>query len=226
MSAYYDLYENAFARRERRQEITPCTYLPEKDLYPKGVCGTYRNFPTSAQECDRGSIGCLHWRVVRFAGQRKHRGAGRTRILQHFTEMLARDRREKKEKSAPNPSNSKTYTCASAARSATTSRRKWRWNVYTPLPRKSKKVVETTEENKKSRTETVPQAECMYQQERIHPIERTNQTCRHRRAEQIHPARVPAPPRNGKVNGLCAARKRHSKTKFRGANTETQRHRN
>ena len=70
--------------------------------------------------------------------------------------------------------------------------------------------------SKKSRTGTVPQAECMHQQERIHPIERTNQTCRHRRAEQIHPARVPAPPRNGKVNGLCAARKRHSKRNLGG----------
>ena len=76
--------------------------------------------------------------------------------------------------------------------------------------------------NKKSRTGTVPQAECMYQQERIHPAKRTNQTCRHRRTEQLHPARVPAPPRNGKVNGLCATRKRHSKRNLGG---QAQRHR-
>ena len=77
--------------------------------------------------------------------------------------------------------------------------------------------------NKKSRTGTVPQAECMYQQERIHPAKRTNQTCRHRRTEQLHPARVPAAAANGKVNGLCATRKRHSKRNLGG---QAQRHRN
>ena len=74
--------------------------------------------------------------------------------------------------------------------------------------------------NKKNRTGTVPQAECMYQQERIHPAKRTNQTCRHRRTKQLHPARVPAPPRNGKVNGLCTTRKRHSKRNLGGRRTQ------
>lgn len=81
--------------------------------------------------------------------------------------------------------------------------------------KKSKKVVETTEATRKAELELfLKQNVCI--NERIHPIERTNQTCRHRRAEQIHPARVPAPPRNGKVNGLCAARKRHSKRNLGG----------
>ena len=88
--------------------------------------------------------------------------------------------------------------------------------------KKSKKSSRDHRGNKKSRTGTVPQAECMYQQERIHPAKRTNQTCRHRRTEQLHPARVPAPPRNGKVNGLCATRKRHSKRNLGG---QAQRHR-
>lgn len=93
--------------------------------------------------------------------------------------------------------------------------------MYTPLPR-NRKSSRDHRRNKKSRTGTVPQAECMYQQERIHPAKRTNQTCRHRRTEQLHPARVPAPPRNGKVNGLCATRKRHSKRNLGG---QAQRHR-
>lgn len=87
---------------------------------------------------------------------------------------------------------------------------------------KNRKGSRDHRRNKKSRTGTVPQAECMHQQKRIHPIERADQTCRHRRTEQIHPARVPAPPRDGKVNGLCAARKRHSKRNLGGEHRGTK----
>ena len=87
--------------------------------------------------------------------------------------------------------------------------------------KKSKKVVETTEETRKAELELfLKQNVCINKNEYIH--KRTNQTCRHRRTKQLHPARVPAPPRNGKVNGLCATRKRHSKRNLGG---QAQRHR-
>ena len=85
--------------------------------------------------------------------------------------------------------------------------------------KKSKKVVETTEETRKTELELfLKQNVCINKNEYIQLSGLTR--CRHRRTKQLHPARVPAPPRNGKVNGLCTTRKRHSKRNLGGRRTQ------
>jgi hypothetical protein len=90
--------------------------------------------------------------------------------------------------------------------------------------KKSKKAVETTEATRKAGLEPFLKRKVCINANRIDPIERADQTTADRRTEQIHPARLPAPPRDGKVNGLCAPRRRHSKRKLgaepRGTKTQ------
>ena len=157
----------------------------EKDLYPKGVCGTYRNFPTSAKNV----IG-QHWMPALTSCATslptETSWSWENSDSSDFTEMFARDRRRERNDVEIRPIQ--TYT-AHQQHVPQQHQEENDVGTCTLHYQEIEKSSRDHRRNKKSRTGTVPQAECMYQQERIHPAKRTNQTCRHRRTEQLHPAR-------------------------------------
>ena len=49
MSAYYDLYETPSPDGKEDKKSLHARICPKRTYTQKGVCGTYRNFPTSAK---------------------------------------------------------------------------------------------------------------------------------------------------------------------------------
>lgn len=89
MSAYYDLYETPSPDGKEDKKSLHARICPKGTYTQKEFVEHVSIFQHLPKNVIGGSTGCLHRRTLRPAGQRKHRGAGRTRILQHFTEMPA-----------------------------------------------------------------------------------------------------------------------------------------
>lgn len=129
---------------------------------------------------------------------------GRTRLLQHLPKVSARDRRREKE----NPFRIRPIPkCASAHQQHFPQKYQASHDAGTHTLHHKKEEGKRDYRGSKKRTAgTISQTKRMHQQKRVHPIDRTDQTCSYRRAEQIHPSRIPASARNGEGNGLCQAR--------------------
>ena len=190
MSAYYDLYETPSpdGKEIKKSSMRIC---------PKGTY-TQKEFVehvSTFQHLPKNVIGAaLDACIDELCDLLANGNIVELGELGFFSTSLKclRETDDEKKKIRSNPSNSKNVHLRI---SSTFPQQHQEENdvVYTPLP-KIEKGSRDHRRNKKSRTGTVPQAECMHQQKRIHPIERADQTCRHRRTEQIHPAK-----------GSCAA---------------------
>ena len=123
MSAYYDLYETPSPDGKEDKKSLHARICPKRTYTQKEFVEHIATFQHLPKNVIGAALDACIDELCDLLANGNIVELGELGFFSTSLNACARPTTRKR-KSAPNPSNSKTYTCASAARSATTSRRK------------------------------------------------------------------------------------------------------